>query len=163
MKAIKYILLVIVVSLYTVACDKTEEDKTPIQYLKTTLGGCNSEKNDSKKFDSENFDSEKIDTVVVSVIDDNIRVFVGKNYTCGAPFETQCETINDTVFMYIIDTCQDISECYERCICYYTFDFVFKKGKLNQEYKIILIDPRKEVPEIIEENNFQNNSLNITE
>ena len=141
-----FILLIIVGVSFNISCNKINENKVPITYIATILGGCNNERN----YGEEN------DTVAISVIDNNIHVFVGKNYTCGAPFETQCEVIYDTVFMYIIDTCKNILECYERCICYYTFDFIFKQGELNQEYKIILIDPRKETPEIIEENNFQN-------
>jgi len=57
--------------------------------------------------------------------------------------------------MYIIDSCEDISECYARCMCYYTFDFVFEQGEFDQAYKIVWIDPRKDTPEIIETSNFQ--------
>ena len=142
MKLLKYILVIIV--LFCVSCD--EQDNTPIQYLTTVLGGCNNERNYN----------EETDAIIISVTDNNIHVFVRKNYTCGAPFETQCKVTNDTIFMYIIDACEDILECYERCICYYTFDFVFNLGKLNQNYKIVFIDPRKEIPEILEVNNFQN-------
>ena len=144
MKTLKFILVISV--LFCHSCEQDNKTKYPIQYLTTVLGGCNNERNYS----------EEIDTVMVSITDNNIHVFVGKNYTCGAPFETLCEVTNDTVFMYIIDVCENILECYERCICYYTFDFVFKQGELNQNYKIVLIYPRKEIPETIEVNNFQN-------
>ena len=145
MKKFKFILVISV--LFCVSCEQNNELKSSsMQYLKTISSGCNNEINDS----------EENDAVIVSAIDDNIHVFVGINYTCGAPFETRCEVENNTVFMYIVDTCEDIHECYERCICYYTFDFVFKQGELNQDYKIVLIDPRKETPKTIDANNFQN-------
>ena len=153
MKTLKIILLVIGVSLH-ISCEKTNDNKVQIEYLTTVLGGCNWEFRVEYSTNERNY-SEENDTVTISVIDNNIHVFVGKNYTCGAPFETQCEVKEDTVFMYIIDTCEDILECYERCICYYTFDFVFKQGELNQGYKIILIDPRKETSEIVDTGNFK--------
>jgi hypothetical protein len=146
-KSLKITAMLLILAGIFVSCQTTpNEDKIPMQYIKTVLGGCNNERNNA----------EEVDTVGVSVVDGNIHVFVGKNYTCSAPFETQCEILNDTVYMYIIDSCKDFNECYERCICYYTFDFVFEQGEFNQPYKIILIDPRKETPEIIDENNFQN-------
>ena len=149
MKKILKITLMII-SLLIIAgysCSKTPESVVAVQYLTTILGGCNNE------FATRNY-SEETDTVVISIADDNnIHVFVGKNYTCkSVPFETRCEIIDDVIVMYIID----VGGIYYRCDCYYTFDFVFKQGELNQKYKIILIDPRKETPEIIEENNFQN-------
>ena len=148
MKRLSFILF----SLLLCSCENSQnnDSKTPIQYQNTVLGGCND------GFAMRSY-SEESDTVAISVSDDNnIHVFVGKNYICEAPFETQCETINDTIFMYVIDSCEDIYGCYARCMCYYTFDFVFKQGELNQEYKIILIDPREEASEIIETGNFQN-------
>jgi hypothetical protein len=87
MKTLKIILLVIVASLH-ISCEKTNDNKVQIEYLTTVLGGCNNERNYS----------EESDTIVVSIIDNNVHVFVGRNYTCGAPFETQCEIKNDTVF-----------------------------------------------------------------
>lgn len=139
MKTLNSILLVIFV-LICFSCEKSNETRSSIQYLETVLDGCNKYPN----YDGEN------DTIVVSVADDDMHVFVAINYTCGAPFETQCEIINDTVFMYVIDSCEDIHDCYRRCICYYTFDFLFKyEGELHQKYKILLIDPRKETPQII--------------
>ena len=51
--------------------------------------------------------------------------------------------------MYVIDSGGD----YYRCNCYYTFDFIFKQEgtTINQKYKILLTDQRKENPVIIAE------------
>ena len=130
--------------------DEPKESKENLQYLKTELGGCNRQLPD----DSETRSSEtKGDTVVITVSDDSVRVFVGLNYICCAPFETNCETIDDTIIMYIVDTCSNpYEECYCRCMCYYTFDFIFThQGQFNQKYKVLLIDPRKEEHVIISE------------
>jgi hypothetical protein len=148
MKTLNFLLLIVGVLLH-ISCEKTNNNKVSIEYLTTVLGGCNNTRNYS----------EENDTVYMSFIDNNIHVFTGINYTCGAPFETQCELKDNTVFMSIIDACEDIFECYERCICYYTFEFVFKQGELNQEYKIMLIDPRKETPEIVWTGNFKEQLL----
>ena len=106
-----------------------------IKHVKTELGGCNV-KNDLTRSDSE----IERDTVSITISEDFINVFVGLNYICCAPFETNCETIDDTIIMYIIDTCSNpYAECYCRCMCYYTFDFVFKyQGEINQKYKVLL-------------------------
>jgi len=140
-------LCAVVITLFAATgCEQTSENNSSIQYLTSVLGGCNNALA-MRSYSEEN------DTVVISVgNDNNIHVFVGKNYTCGAVFETQCEIKNDTIFMCFID---NGTVSYERCSCYYTFDFIFKPGELNQKYKIVLIDPRKETPEIIEEGNIQ--------
>ena len=164
MKTLKFIPLIISM-LILISCEKNEELKPSpvelkpfpveygppsVEYQKTIFGGCNVIINPDYRHN---------DTVAISIIDDTIHVFVGHNHICGAPFKTKCEMMNDTVFMYIIDTCPD-SRCYYRCTCYYTFDFVFiKQEERNQNYKIILIDPRTKDPIIIEENNFQNKIL----
>ena len=159
MKTLKFIPLVISV-LFLIGCEKNDELKRPsVEYQKTILGGCNIV--DDPIDDPINDPMyEHNDTIAISMINDTIHVHVGHNYNCGAPFKTQCEIIDDIVYMYIIDTCPD-SQCYKRCTCYYTFDFVFiKKAELNQNYKIVLISPKREDSiTIIEEDNFQNKIL----
>ena len=139
-------------------CDKSESKvpKENLQYVKTELGGCNRQLPD----DSETRSSgTKSDTVVITVSDDSVRVFVGLNYICCAPFETNCETIDDAIIMYVVDTCSNpYEECYCRCMCYYTFDFIFThQGQFNQKYKVLLIDPRKEEHVIISEGTITEN------
>jgi len=136
-----------------------EEPSLPVtsdtlQHVKTELGGCNlksSLKNDNTE--------TKDDTVLITVSDESVHVFVGLNYICKEiPFETQCELINDVMCMTIIDT----GGGYFRCMCYYTFDFVFKRqGTVNQKYKILLIDPRKENPVILSEGILKDKNENI--
>ena len=127
-----------------------EDEPAVLQYVKTELGGCN------LKSALESDDSEtKDDTVLITVSDESVFVFVGLNYICKEiPFETQCELIDDVICMTIIDT----GGGYFRCMCYYTFDFFFQRvGAVNQKYKILLIDPRKENPIVISEGTIVEN------
>ena len=126
--------------------DNVESKNKNLQYVQTELGGCN-RNSTLKSGDSETEE----DKVVISVFEESVHVFVGRNYICCAPFETKCETIDDVIIMTIIDTCEN-KDCYCRCMCYYTFDFIFThQGKFNQKYKVLLIDPREEKPLIISE------------
>jgi hypothetical protein len=141
--------------LLLVSCFEQQEKPTEdMLYMKTELGGCNI----SSAFRSD--DSEKRnDTVNITVSKDLVNVFVGLNYTCKAdPFESKVEITDEVICMYIIDTGGD----YQRCMCYYTFDFVFKyKEEVNQKYKIVLLDPRNENQVVISEgviNNKKNNA-----
>jgi len=120
-----------------------------LQYVKTELGGCNSTKSTLKSDESES--ETKDDELIITVMEESIHVFVGLNYICCAPFETKIETKDDVLHMYIIDICNlEVDECYCRCMCYYTFDFVFNyQGKVNQKYKVLLIDPRIEQEPVV--------------
>jgi len=116
----------------TSGCGKEKEPK--IVHLKTELGGCNLGISDLKRDDEDN-------TVIITISEDVVNVFVGIKFQCKIdPFETQIETIDDVLFMHIKDICEDNEKnCYERCSCYYTFDFVFNyQGIINQKYKILL-------------------------
>jgi hypothetical protein len=54
--------------------------------------------------------------------------------------------------MYIIDTCEKPFSCYNRCDCYYTFDFKFvRQGDKNYPYKIVLSNPRENEPLTVSE------------
>jgi len=123
----------------------SEKTKSELQYEKTELGGCNTKS--ASTDDSETND----DDVIITVSKKSVHVFVGHNYTCKElPFETRCETIDDVLYMYIIDTGGD----YYRCKCYFTFDFIFKRegtAKPNQSYKVLLIRPTYQSGAWIEE------------
>jgi hypothetical protein len=129
--------------------DDPEQDVLPtgsLHYVSTELGGCNLK---NVLIDDSII---KIDTSFFNVSKDFVEFFVGFNYTCKIdPFETKTEMIDDVLYMYIVDTCND-SDGYQRCICYYTFDFLFsRQGAFYQKYKIVLIDPRKKDHIVISE------------
>jgi len=147
---LKFIPLWIVMFLGVLLFATCEKQTANIQYVKTELGGCN-KRSEQKSGDEET----KTDTVIITVSDDSVRIFVGLNYTCmSIPFGTQCEIIDDVITIHIIDNCAKDPECsYFRCICYYTFDFLFERtaGSINQKYKILLVNPKKEEPDLLEE------------
>ena len=138
-------LCLVFVSLFvTYSCDKHEKpedkyEKSEIEHVKTELGGCNA-KNDLTRSDS---DVER-DTVIITISENFVNVFVCLEFTCKRdPFETRVEIIDDVMYMHISDTCDGYDEikgdCYARCYCHYTFDFVFEyQGEINQKYKILL-------------------------
>ena len=131
--------------LLCVSCKDTEEHPE-IQYVKTVFGGCNNIANFQKSNDVEE------NQVVITTTVDTICVFVGLNYICGAPFKTQCNIEDDHIRMWITDTCENGMDCYQRCDCYYTFDFLFKrKGDINYRYTVELISPREGQSKILSE------------
>ena len=145
----KYCVIILLTAVFALlaapSCNEQNESpenelpETNLQFLTAELGGCNL-KSALKDDDSESND----DVVVITVDDESVNIFVGLNYICKAePFETKVEIIDDVIHIYIVDACDVLSDCYMRCICYYKFDFVFQgQPSENQEYKILLFDPR---------------------
>ena len=133
-------------------CEKETNNNSSdkiITYLKTESGGCNGQIFDDLK--SVSYEQE--DTIVFSINNDTLNVFVGVNYICCAPFTSEAIISNDSIFMNLTDTClYPYQSCYCRCICYYTWDFLFVDFKEKEYYfKIILNDPREENPIILDE------------
>ena len=115
--------------------DNTTQNTENLQYVKTELGGCNLI-GDMSRGGSERGN----DTVIITISEDSVHIFVGLNYICKTDaFKTNIEIIDDVICLHLIDT----GGGYNRCMCYYTFDFVFKRqGNINQKYKILLFDQR---------------------
>lgn len=141
MKKISYILIfLLLVSVH--ACEFLDDQSDQqLRYVSVEPGGCNLGIPDSMQ---KNLTVEKADTIHFSIMDDTLNAFVGLNYICCAPFETQAEIVADTFYITITDIC-DLSQetCYCRCNCYYFWNFKFTNvpsGILY--YKISLFDPR---------------------
>lgn len=137
------IILSILFSILSCNEDKNDfpnKENIPIHYLKSSLGGCNN-------LTEENIEhgEEKSDTVIISLSNDTLNIFVGLNYICCAPFSADCNIRNDSIFLSITDTCPiPYQECYCRCDCYYTFDYYLDSIFKNKYYwQIILNDPRE--------------------
>lgn len=148
MKTNMNILFIIILSILfsSIACDNAENN-TPIEkdknisYLKSSLGGCN-----NKTEENIEQGEEKNDTTIIQIQQDTLIIYAGLNYICCAPFITDCNITNDSIFMSITDTCSNpYQDCYCRCNCYYTFEYYFNILS-NKEYywRISLIDPREE-------------------
>ena len=88
-----------------------------LTYFRTDLGGCNGQ---NKSITSDP------DTVIFSITNDTLTIFVGFEYICCAEFLTNTELIKDTVKMYITKESEGECDCY----CYYTFDFIFENYNL---------------------------------
>ena len=140
MKKIVFPLLAII--LIGMACNPKRDNM--LIHQKTELGGCNDGvkvpwvENDEAIHVKAALEDDKEDKVIITVSKGTVHVFVGLNYTCKVlPFETKVETIDDVVYLYIIDS----GGGYQRCYCYFTFDFIFKcenTTTLNHSYQVLL-------------------------
>jgi hypothetical protein len=146
MKKIVFLPLIFAFVFILVKCEYhnvVSDEKQQITFIKTNPGGCNNQGEDAaKRFLDEN------DTLIFNEEKDTLNVFVGLNYICCAPFTTETRVSNDSIFISIIDTCAiDIQSCYCKCMCYYTWDFLFSvTGEKKFWFEIILKDPREDRP-----------------
>ncbi|MBN1158737.1 MAG: hypothetical protein JXA61_05100 [Bacteroidales bacterium] len=120
-----------------------------ISYIKTEEGGCHGQYFGGLK---STWNEEK-DTVICNIENDTLDIFVGLNYICCAPFISETIISNDSIRMLIQDTCPfPYESCYCRCMCYYTWDFLFTDYEDKEYcYMILLQDPREEKPVLIKE------------
>jgi len=137
----------IVISCFLFFCDKEPDENSIPSYVGSVLGGCNGQKSLTLK----SAGNEK-DTVIYFLKNDTLHIFTGLNYTCCAPFETSASFTGESINMDVKDKCSNLSLCYCKCICYYTFDFRFT-GFENKKYsyKIMLTDPRQSGPVVFRE------------
>ena len=149
MKKILYTLVAISLILVIIKCEKSSDNPADNITLSMTIpGGCNGE-----TFALNKDAMEEEDTVTFTTINDTLDIFVGVNYICCAPFETGASISNDSINIIITDICDvPYMECYCRCMCYYTWDFLFTNFAEKEYYiKIILNDPREEDPIVLAE------------
>lgn len=146
MKPLKMIIIPILIVLFFTGCENSPAvlpEANDLQYFKTNPGGCNNEDfSDLKSATIEN------DTVYFSVVNDTLNLFTGLNYICCAPFVSSVSVVNDSIFVSITDTCNEEDlNCYCRCNCYYTWNFMFGNFSGKSYFlKIKLVDPRQDSP-----------------
>ena len=133
-------------------CEKESDNHDvsgKISYIKTELGGCHGQYFDDLK----SAKNDEKDTVIYKIKNDTLDIYVGLNYICCAPFTSEAFISNDTIHMVIRDTCPfPYQSCYCRCMCYYTWDFLFTGFENKEYYHIIMLhDPREEKPIMIKE------------
>jgi hypothetical protein len=154
MNTCRFIIIIFLV-LSIIGCDREEpynDSNNQINYAKTILGGCNVEDMSNLR----NY-SDKNDTVIISVRNDTLDIFAGINYICCAPFISETNIIYDSITITITDTCSfpDIS-CYCRCMCYYTWDFLFTDFLQKvYYYKIVLISPLEGESKVFKEGKIE--------
>jgi len=153
MKKLLFITPIILFFLFLAMCEK-ESESSPgtIRFVKSEPGGCNLEDPDVLATRDSSL-SEEQDTLLFTIINDTLDAYVGINYICCAPFTSETMISNDSIFITISDTCSiPYQTCYCRCMCYYTWDFLFVDFE-NKEYyfKIVLYDPREEDPIVFKE------------
>ncbi len=128
------------------------------KYIKTLFGGCNGQDFPDLKRSY----IEEEDTVIFSIVNDTLDIYVGLNYICCAPFTTDASITNDSILMNLNDTCSSVYQtCYCRCMCYYTWDFLFADFQKKEYYfKIVLHEPREEDPITVKEGYIDLETIN---
>ncbi len=98
--------------------------------------------------------AEETDTVLFSARKDTLEMFAGINYICCAPFNTTALFRNDSLIVTLTDVCDyPAKNCYCRCMCYYTWQFLFTEFRpdIPYGYRVVLDDPRQKEASVIME------------
>lgn len=130
------------------ACESGGENNSSgkLSYAGTLAGGCNGKQFTGLKAESA---GEQPDTVWYRVSGDSLVFFSGLNYICCTPFTTIADIRNDSLIMTITDTCNMLEDnCYCRCMCYYTFEFIFL-GYSGEHYSYLVSCYNKLAQELI--------------
>lgn len=126
-------------------CNQEKEGSLEFSLIRTIPGGCNNLNSDGLKQAM----AQEQDTVIFTMRKDTLVMFTGINYVCCAPFSTAGTIRNDSLVVVIDDRCDVPQEnCYCKCMCYYTWEFLFtgfQQGKVKG-FKVILDDPRLKEP-----------------
>ena len=128
--------------------DSADQNAGELKYLNTVYGGCN---NTTEQNITEFIADFKNDTVFYSINGDILKITIGQNYICCAPFEVLQRQQNQNLLITLNDTCNwPDSSCYCKCPCYYDFDVYFS-GYNNDTYylKVYLHDPRQAADSLI--------------
>ena len=118
-----------------------------VEPIKIILGGCNGMTNASlsKIRNMEN------DTVYYNWKDDTLVFHIGVNHICCVKFKAEYTVTNDTLQLKIKDTCTQSDLCYCRCVCDYTFDYLFSATPdFPGAFEVSLYDAMWDTTKIIE-------------
>jgi hypothetical protein len=145
MKNVFFTAGIILLFLVLTMCEKEAVNK--ISFVKTELGGCNGEDFTGLKSANE----EHADTILFTIKNDTLDIYVGINYICCTPFITTTRVTADSILMTITDPCTSAdATCYCWCTCYYTWDFLFVDYESKEyAFQVILNDPHEEEPIIL--------------
>jgi hypothetical protein len=155
MKSAKIFFIVISILLFIIlfSCgqgtNNADQNAGELKYLNTVYGGCNN----TSRSTIEAFVSDSgSDTVFYSVSGDILKISIGQNYVCCAPFELRQQQENHNLLITMYDTCRPDSGCYCKCPCYYEFE-VFFSGYDHETYylKVYLHDPRQAADSLMHE------------
>jgi hypothetical protein len=146
MKQPVFYALLLACAVILASCGKDDGDSgASLTLAKTIPGGCNNTKSAVLK----SAPAEERDTVIFSLRKDTLVMFTGINYICCAPFKTKTDFKNDSLIVTLTDNCDYPKvNCYCKCMCYYTWEFLFTGYKSDKKlgYKVILDDPRQKEP-----------------
>ena len=124
------ILIPVFILIAFISCDKNESGN--LEYVESVEGGCFLEKGSSLKNDP----FIKPDTVIYSVTNDSLEIFIGFNATCCSEFSASSSIKADSILIKIQTT--QIGLC--NCICYYTYKFKFAGSADSYRYRVNVDD-----------------------
>jgi hypothetical protein len=148
MKAYKLIVIISMFISILLNCKKNtssfERNENKLTYLTTKYSGCNGQGNLNNILKSFDF---MHDTVYYSINKYSLKISIGHNYICCAPFKLFQHQENNNLIITLCDTCNDpYVSCYCRCNCYYKFDVYYANYHFNDNkylLKVFIHDPRQ--------------------
>ncbi len=154
MKLSKIFVIFIFILLFTIffSCgqgtNSTDQNTSELKYLNTVYGGCNST---ARQTITEFVCDFKNDTIYYSVTGEILKITIGLNYICCAPFGLHQYQENQNLFITLYDSCgQTGSPCHCKCVCYYDFDTYFSNYLHDTYYlKVYLHDPQQTADSLI--------------
>jgi hypothetical protein len=144
-RVVLYFLILSGLIIVTCTRDDSPEGKRDLVFIESQPGGCN-----GVEFGEMKVMVDEPDTVYFKIRNDTLDAFVGINYICCAPFDTETRISGDSIFMLIKDTCPDPMSCYCKCMCYYSWDFLFTDVEdRDYFYRVTLDSPLEEGPRVL--------------
>jgi hypothetical protein len=131
MKAVRTLLISILLPGLFYSCDKTENNYGNLQLTGTIPGGCA-----TAKTKSGNSNLIEKDTVTFTVNNGELNLLVGFNGTCCGEYGTSSAIKNDTIFVKVKAT--QIGMC--DCICYYTYNYRYEGITKSYSYSVNIDD-----------------------